>query len=575
MAPALRKVRSFAAGGWLRLLPGLTLALFLLPVLAGLAGTLLPAFGILPGSDATGFSLKPWARLLSAPELPGALLTSLVSGFLATLLSFATAVAIAAALHGTRFHGWLARLLSPLLALPHAAIAIGFAFLIAPSGWLVRVAAPLLAPSGQPPDFAAPGDSLGLALAAGLTLKETPFLLLAILSGLGQFPADRALLSARMLGYRPATAWLKVVLPQLYPQLRLPIYAVLAFSLSVVDMGLILGPSAPPALAPLLLAWFNDASLVSLFPAAAGAVLQALLAGAAIFLWRSGEIAVIKLSRSWLAGGGRGGHGIAARIIGFAAACGLLLVAALAIVALALWSFAWRWPFPAVLPVAWTLGNWAAPSLGLGRTLGTSLLLGLGATGIALALSLGCLENERRGGLHPTARVLWLIYLPLLVPQISFLSGTATLDAWLGIDATLLALIWSHLLFVLPYVFLMLADPYRSLDERYARTGLCLGAGRGRVFFSLTLPLLLRPILGAAAVGFSVSLSLYLPTLFAGAGRFETLATEAVALATGGDRRLAGVFGFLQACLPLLGFAAALLLPALVYRNRRGLKVGG
>ena len=555
MAPALRKVTGFAAGGWLRLLPGLTLALFLLPVLAGLAGTLLPAFGILPGSGATALSLKPWAILLSAPELPGALLASLLSGFLATLLSFTAAVAIAAALHGTRFHGWLGRLLSPLLALPHAAIAIGFAFLIAPSGWLIRAGAPLLAPSGQPPDFSAPGDSLGLALAAGLMLKETPFLLLAILSGLSQFPADRALLSARMLGYRPATAWLKVVLPQLYPQLRLPIYAVLAFSLSVVDMGLILGPSAPPPLAPLLLVWFNDASLDSLFPAAAGAVLQAILAGLAILLWRGGEIAFVRLSRSWLAGGGRGGSGLAARVIGFAAAGGLLLIAVLSIADLALWSFAWRWPFPAALPVSWTEGNWRAASPGLGRILGTSLLLGLGATGVALLLSLGCLENERRHDLHPTARVLWLIYLPLLVPQISFLFGTAALDAWLGIDATLLALIWSHLLFVLPYVFLMLADPYRGLDERYARTGLCLGAGRGRVFFGLTLPLLLRPILAAAAVGFSVSLSLYLPTLFAGAGRFETLATEAVALATGGDRRLAGVYGFLQAALTLSGFA--------------------
>jgi len=568
-------VRGLRAGGWLRLLPGLTLALFLLPVLAGLAGTLLPAFGILPGSGPTAFSLEPWTVLLSAPELPGALLASLVSGFVATLLSFGTAVAIAAALHGTRFHAWLTRLLSPLLALPHAAIAIGFAFLIAPSGWLIRAASPLLAPSGQPPDFAAPGDKLGLALAFGLVLKETPFLLLAILSGLGQFPADKALVSARMLGYRPATAWLKVVLPQLYPQLRLPVYAVLAFSLSVVDMGLILGPSAPPALAPLLLTWFNDASLASLFPAAAGAVLQALLAAAAILLWRAAEISVARLSRSWLAGGGRGGGGVAVKIIGFGAAYSLLLVAVFAVAGLGLWSFAWRWPFPMVLPESWTLGNWAAASLGLGGILETSLLLGLASTSIALVLSLGCLENERRHGLHPTARILWLIYLPLLVPQISFLFGTAALDAWLGIDGTLLALIWSHLLFVLPYVFLMLADPYRGLDERYARTGFCLGAGRARVFFRLTLPLLLRPILAAAAVGLSVSLSLYLPTLFAGAGRFETLATEAVALATGGDRRLAGVFGFLQAALPLAGFGFALLLPAVVYRHRRWLKVGG
>jgi ABC-type uncharacterized transport system, permease component len=44
-----------------------------------------------------------------------------------------------------------------------------------------------------------------------------------------------------------------VILPILYGQLRLPIYAVLAFSLSVVDMALILGPTTPPTLATLLL----------------------------------------------------------------------------------------------------------------------------------------------------------------------------------------------------------------------------------------------------------------------------------------------------------------------------------
>ena len=41
----------------------------------------------------------------------------------------------------------------------------------------------------------------------------------------------------------------------------------------------------------------------------------------------------------------------------------------------------------------------------------------------------------------------------------------------------------------------------------------------------------------AGAVGFAVSAGLYLPTLFAGGGRFVTLTTEAVTLASGGDRR--------------------------------------
>ena len=559
-----------AGGGWLRLLPAATTALFLLPVLAGLAGTLLPALGVLPGLGGAP-SLAPIRTLLRSPELPGALLATLVSGLLATVLSFVTALGLAAGLHGTRAFAWLKRLLAPLLALPHAALAIGLAFLIAPSGWLVRLAAPLAAPGGLPPDFALPGDRLGLALGAGLWLKETPFLLLAVIAGMSQLPVARALQVARLLGYGPATAWLKVILPPLYRQLRLPIYAVLAFSLSVVDMALILGPTTPPTLATLLLAWFEDPSLSKLLPAAAGGLLQLLLALAAILLWRLGEATAAALSRGWLEGGGRGRLDIPVRRLGAGAGALLAVLAAGSILALALWSLARRWPFPAALPQSWTLANWLALGPDLGRAAATSLLLALGATGIALALALGCLENERRHGLHPTARVLWLIYVPLLIPQISFLFGTATLFAWLGIGPGPLALLWSHLLFVLPYVFLMLADPFRALDERYRRTGLCLGASAGRVFFALTLPMLLRPILLAAAVGFSVSIALYLPTLFAGAGRFATLATEAVTANAGADRRLTGVYAFLQAGLPLAGFALALALPRLVFRHRRGL----
>src|SRR5262249_14425705 len=84
-----------------------------------------------------------------------------------------------------------------------------------------------------------------------------------------------------------------------------------------------------------------------------------------------------------------------------------------------------------------------------------------------------------------------------------------------------------------PYTFLMLADSWRALDERYLRSAVCLGASRGRVFAAITLPMLLRPILIAGATGFSVSIALYLPTLFAGAGRFDSLTIEAVAATAG------------------------------------------
>jgi putative thiamine transport system permease protein len=167
----------------------------------------------------------------------------------------------------------------------------------------------------------------------------------------------------------------------------------------------------------------------------------------------------------------------------------------------------------------------------------------------------------------------WLIYLPLLVPQIAFLFGIQVLFVRAGVDGTWAAVIAMHVLFVLPYLFLALADPWRALDPRYARSAAALGATPARVFARVKLPLLLRPILIAVAVGFAVSVGQYLPTLFAGAGRVATLTTDAVTLASGADRRVVGVYAALQALLPLLAYVAAAGMPAWRYANRRGMSL--
>ena len=52
-----------------------------------------------------------------------------------------------------------------------------------------------------------------------------------------------------------------------------------------------------------------------------------------------------------------------------------------------------------------------------------------------------------------------------------------------------------------------------------------------------------------------------------------TITTEAVALASGGNRRVIGVYAFLQMVLPALGFLVATAVPALIFRNRRAMRV--
>ncbi len=565
MATALRQVAPRFAGDWLRWVPTLTLALFLAPVGAGLIGTWLPAFGYFPALGGDGVGLAPWQALLAYPGLPKSVALSLGSGVLATAISMTLAIGFVAACHNAPAFTHLRRFLGPLLAVPHLAIAVGLSFLIAPSGWILRLVSPWATGWDVPPDVALVQDPYALALTFALVIKETPFLLLMTIAALDQTQAGERLAVARSLGYGPVTAWLKTVLPAIYPQIRLPIYAVLAYSLSVVDMAIFLAPQTPPPLAVLVFRWFNDPDLTMRFVGAAGAVLQLGVVMTAICLWRLAEGGIGRLGHRWCTAGGRGGSGRAAHIIAKTAMTALYGVAGASVLGLALWSLAWRWPYPEPLPVAWTLDNWTRQAYGLWWAGSTTLFVGIAAAVIAVTLALGCLENEQRRGLTLSGRGLWLLYTPLLVPQVGFLFGVQVLTIRLGFDGTWTALVWSHLLFVLPYVFLSLADPYRSLDPRFARAALCLGASPRRVFWRVKVPMLLRPILFAAAIGFAVSVAQYLPTLFAGAGRFATLTTEAVALAGGADRRVLGVYAFLQALLPLVAFAAVL---ALTRRRR-------
>jgi putative thiamine transport system permease protein len=378
---------------------------------------------------------------------------------------------------------------------------------------------------------------------------------------------------ARSLGYGPVCAWLKVTLPSIYPLIRLPVYAVLAYSLSVVDMAIVLGPSTPPTLAVLVLRWFNDPDLAMRFQAAAGACLQLALVITAIGAWHGCEKAAAWCAGPWLVSGARGGSGRLAKLAAWTGITLLLGLALGSVFSLAAWSVAGPWRFPDLWPRSLMLDGWEHRLLAVAQPTWTTLAIGVATTLLALLLVVGCLENESRQRHTPGRGVLTMIYLPLLAPQIGFLFGVQLLLVRIGLDGTYVAVVWAHLLFVLPYVFLTLADPYRSLDPRYARSALALGKPPWLVWWRLKLPMLLRPLLIAAAVGFAVSAAQYVPTLFAGGGRIATLTTDALSLASGGNRRTVGVIAFTLALLPLLGFALATGVPAWRFRHRRALRV--
>ncbi|MBZ9566970.1 ABC transporter permease subunit [Modicisalibacter tunisiensis] len=555
-------------------LPWLTIALLSMPVASGVLGALMPAFGWLPTLGGDHLSLSPWRQLVQVPGLVDMARLSLVTGLASAALALALVVLFLGSFLYTPLYRRIQRWLSPLLAVPHAAAAIGLAFLLAPSGWAARGLSPWLTGWAYPPGYAFPGDAWGLSLILGLVVKEVPFLLLMSLAALVQCQAGERLAVARSLGYRPLTAFLKGVMPGLYPLLRLPLYAVIAFATSTVDVAMILGPTTPSTLAVSVVGWLNDPVLSTRFMASAGAILQLLLTLTALLIWWSLERLVACASRGWYRDGRRQ---CGDRWLGGVAWLAMRTVLGLMMAGLAglvLWSVAGYWPFPHFLPRSPTVHNWLNAADELIVPVWQTLSVALIATLVSVVLVLGSLEAEtlRSRPLQPWVQV--ILYLPLLVPPVAFLFGLVMMQAQAGIRPGLGTVIVGHAVFVLPYVFLSLAESYRRLDPRWSQQARSLGAGPWRVFLGVRLPLLLAPIVTAAAVGFAVSIGQYLPTVLLGAGRVVTVTTEAVSLASGGDRRLTAIYALVQLLLPALGFLLAMRVPRYVFRRRRGLLPG-
>lgn len=556
-----------------RLGPPLATILLAGPILAGLVGTLLPAFGYLPALGGDAFTLGHFAELASRPAILRSSVLSIATGLVTAATSIAIVALFIAGWAGTRVFSRIQHLVSPLLSVPHAAAAFGLAFLIAPSGLIVRLVSPELTGWEQPPDLLIIHDPLALTMMAGLIVKETPFLLLIALAALPQVDLVRKRRLAASLGYGSMAGFFYGVWPPLYRQIRLAVFAVIAFSSSVVDVAAILGPTTPAPLALRLLRWMNDPELSMRFLASAGALLQLCITAATILIWIGLERLGAFLRDHSRDCGLRFRHDRWLAKVALAAMATAALTVFAGLATLGVWSIAGLWQFPDLLPASFTLKSWLQTAPRIVAPLITTLLVAVLSTLIAICLTILCLMREDQTGRIAGRRALLLLYLPLLVPQVAFLFGLQLLFIISGTVASLSALVLVHLVFVMPYVFLSLSDPWHAFDRRYEEVAHGLGKSRHMTLLRIRLPMLSRAILVAAAVGFAVSVGQYLPTVLIGAGRLETITTEAVALASGGNRRIIGVYAFLQMLLPAAGFAVATIVPALLFRHRRAMRV--
>jgi putative thiamine transport system permease protein len=514
-------------------LAGLPLLLFALPVaVAAVAGL------------AHGIDLAAWSRVDADRLWRPALAVSLSSAVLSTATALVACLFLVTRLHGSAAWQRIGRVLGPMLAMPHTAFALGLAVLLMPAGVLARL---LAAPLGwsEPPDWDTVSDPRGLALTLVLVFKELPFLLWNTMALLHRPEVDAAVRGwldvGTTLGYDRRTVWWRIVWPALAPRLAWPVVAVLAYALTVVDVALIVGPDAPPTLA--VLAWealtHGDPSrrLEGAAMALGLALVLVVLMIAAALLAHAWRRAAARLAASgdWRADRHAWWHRVRWPTAWWHVVKTIYVVVALVLLAS---SFAAVWTFPALLPQAWSLDTWQ-PVVGSTRVLATTTWLAAAAASTGVVLVVAWMESTPPWW---DRAALPVVLAPLVVPPLLLLDGVMVLAIAARLDGSAVGLWWAHVLMVTPYAFLALAPAWRSFDPRYAHVAGTLGRGRAAFFLHVKVPMLAAPLAAAWAIGVA---------------RWPTITTEAVTLASGGQRQPAAAFGVAQALLPACAFALA------------------
>lgn len=560
------------------------MAVLFVPISAGLVGVILPAFGYFPALGSEHFNLHAFHALFAQPSALKMIQLSLFTGILATVFAVVGAFVILAFLYNTHLMALVQRLLSPLLVLPHAGIAIALLFVLSPSGLLSK----LLNQFGLgeygivPVNWFFPYDERGLAIVFALALKELPFILLMALGVMAQPQMDKTIQgyskAAIMMGNSPESAFFKVVLPVIYPQIRLPLLAVLAFSTANVEIPLLLGPNNPATLGVAIVQWFNHVDLIMRYQASAAAIVQVAITLCALLVWYLIEKGIRLLSRFYFLSKESGLFKCLVKYFALSILMLYGLVSALVFFSVVMWSFSTYWTFSSFIPHSVTLLHWQTAFNSLWPVVLNTLVLGGSVSVVAVVLTLLTLEFESAHGkynaigYYPRLFAV-LLFLPLLVPGVAFLYGIVWFQQRFMPDITFLPLFMAHLVYVLPYVFISLAVAYRKLDSRYAQVASSLGKTPWQVFISIKLPLLISPILVALALGLAISFAQYLPTLLVAGGQYATVTTEAVALASGSSRRLTAVYVIVQALLPWLFFGLAWWLSSRLFSPNKGVKL--
>ena len=191
-----------------------------------------------------------------------------------------------------------------------------------------------------------------------------------------------------------------------------------------------------------------------------------------------------------------------------------------------IWSFAFRWYFPDLLPGEWGLKAWIytfSSASRVGEGFLNSLLIALIVSLLSILVGVPAARALALYRFRGKGLIEWLLMLPIIVPGIVAVMGIHIMFIRYRLNDSLLGVVLVHLIPCVPYMVLVMSSVFANYGTELEDTARSLGESPLRVFWHVTLPGIFPGLLVATLFTFLISWSQYITTVLIGGGRIVTL----------------------------------------------------
>ena len=236
---------------------------------------------------------------------------------------------------------------------------------------------------------------------------------------------------------------------------------------------------------------------------------------------------------------------------------------------LIIWSFAFAWRWPDLLPSVWSGRAWRyvfAPTTNVRPGIMTSIVLALLTMLVSVTIGTPAGLVLGRIAFRGKRAVEMILLAPFIVPGLVVTMGIQIVFIHLRLTDTVQGVVLAHTMPALPYVIVSVAGVAANLGAHVEEQARSLGATAGQTFRHVTLPLLRPGIAIGALFAFLVSWGQYTSTLIIGGGKVQSLPLLVYSFTRSGDNAIAAALAVIFVAPALV----ALVLSARVLRAPQG-----